>query len=84
MKYFFILILISLSLNAIAQETTTQGTQKSEKPIDNIQQEQEAADQGTVNEFDVGPYDREGNYLNYSRMQEEMKAAKEGKETDQD
>ena len=84
MKYFFISIFFSFSMNAIAQETTKQETKKSERPIDNIQQEQEAVDKGKVNTFDVGPYDREGNYLNYSRMQEEMRAAKEGKATDQD
>lgn len=84
MKLCYLFLLLLLSLSVAAQDTPVPESKSKTKPIDNIQEEQEAMDKNTVNEFDVGPYDREGKYLNYSRLQEEMKAAKEGKTMDEE
>ena len=84
MKLSYLFLFILLSLSAAAQETSKTGPKFKAKPIDNIQEEQEAIDESTVNEYEVGPYDREGKYLNYSRLQEEMKAAKNGETMDEE
>ena len=84
MKPSYLFLFVLLSLSAAAQEPLKADPESKARPVDNIQEEQEAMDEGTANEFDVGPYDRQGEYLNYSRLQEEMKAAKEGKTMDQE
>ena len=84
MKPSYLFLFILLSLSAAAQETLKTVQESKARPVDNIQEEQEAMDESTVNEFDVGPYDRQGEYLNYSRLQEEMEAAKEGKTMDEE
>lgn len=79
MKLCCLFLLILFSLSATAQETSKPDPKLKARPIDNTKEEQEAMDKNTVNEYDVGPYNHEGKYLYYSRLLEEMKAAKEGR-----
>lgn len=75
MKLCFTIFLASFTLSTFAQEKTL----KKDNPIDNAREEQQALEEKNLNEFEIGPYDREGKYINYSRLDEEMKTTRESK-----
>ncbi len=78
MKLCFAIFLATFTLSTFAQEKTPE----KDKPIDNAREEQQALEEKNLNEFEVGPYDREGKYINYNRLDEEKKATRESKKSE--
>ena len=80
MKWYLIICLISLSFSAIGQDSPEKKPPSGEQSaMDNKQEQQQAAEEKTINDFEIGPYDREGKYKYYDRFEQEMKAAEEGR-----
>lgn len=78
MKYLFLIFVVALSFPAFSQDQQSQDTPKQveSKPRDTemqAQEEEAAVIPESMNDFEIGPYDREGKYEFYNRSKLEAK-----------